>query len=323
MSRFHEVLRKTEAGVDFKSESGRANAGLASDSHPPQARPAGIQGHPAVGPGTMAAKEVPNTRSRDREITVPCELPDHGPVIIPSVNGFRKVQLKCSPNARLVFQTEPNGVGAEQYRLLRRKLVAIFPEGGTLLISSPSPGDGKTLTAANLSWSLAESTQPTLLLEADLRRPSMTKLFGYRPAHGVESAFLGEVEPEETVSAVSGLALHIAMVTKPQASAARIINRGELRHFLDWARGRFKWVVVDSPPVFPMSDAGELSSLVDAAFLVVRARSTRRELVERSVEALGGQLRGVILNDSTRCLDSYYSQYLATYRSYYAKNREG
>lgn len=246
--------------------------------------------------------------------------PVRSTAVAASPNGSRKLQVKDNADARLVFQTDPEGMAAEQYRLLRRRIRTEFPQGGTLLITSPCPGDGKTLTAANLSWCLAEGT-PTLLIEADLRRPSLAKLFGCTPASGVQGAFKGEIDPEETVASVSGIPLYVAMVTKAQADPACVVTQGGVKHFLEWARARFKWVLVDAPPVLPAADALELSALVDAAFLVLRARSSHRELVERSLAALGDRLRGVILNDATNCLDPYYRRYLPKYGRYYTNTK--
>src|SRR5215831_10678496 len=81
--------------------------------------------------------------------------------------------------SRLAFAADPGGPVAEQYRVIRRKLTEQYPGGASLLITSPGPGDGKTLTATNLAWCLAEAGMPTLLAEMDLRNPSINKLLGY------------------------------------------------------------------------------------------------------------------------------------------------
>ena len=222
------------------------------------------------------------------------------------VGPYRNVNLNVNGNSRLVFLTEPAGLAAEQYRLLRRRMTSRFPQGAMLLVTSPTPGDGKTLNAINLAWCLAEGDGPTLLLEADLRQPTVAKVLGCSPLDGVEAALLGEAEPETVVWTVSGSPLCVAMAAKGQSQPARILKDPRLRKFMGWAKNKFRWTVVDAPPVFPAADVAELCPLVDAALLIVRARKTPQDLVLKSFEVLGDRLTGVILNEATLCLDSHY-----------------
>ena len=236
-------------------------------------------------------------------------------------NGFRALRLSLNGNCRLAFHTDPGGLAAEQYRLLRRKLTSRYPQGATLLITSPAPGDGKTLNAANLAWCLAEGNRPTFLLEADLRRPSMARVFGCVPRHGVEEVLTGEAEPEATVRAVSGVPLCVAMVAKGHDEPIRLFQHPRAKAFLGWARKEFRWVVMDAPPIFPVADVAELCPLVDGALLVVRARRTPRDLVSKSLESLGDRLIGIILNDAADCYDSHY-HYLSAYHRYYSQGKK-
>lgn len=231
-----------------------------------------------------------------------------------SSNGFRKLDLKLDPSSRVVFQSDPTGVAIEQYRLLRHSLAEHFPQGGTLLVTSPAKGDGKTLNAINLAWCLAETSSPTLLAEFDLRQPSIAKVLGYRPIPGIESALLGETIPESAVGAVNGLPLHISAVATAQKDAVRVLKSSATKHFLEWARSKFRWVVLDAPPVIPAADVAEVSPLTDAVLMVVRVRHTPRELVQKSVGIIGQRLRGVIINEATRSSDSYY-RYLSAYHA--------
>lgn len=229
-------------------------------------------------------------------------------------NGFRRLEVRVNPDSRVVFQAEPNSVAVEQYRLLRRNLTEHFPQGGTLLITSPGKGDGKTLNAINLAWCLAETSSPTLLAEVDLRQPSISRVLNFNPAPGIESAMSGESRPESVVSAVNGTSLHVAAVAKAQADPVHLLKSPAAKDFLEWARGKFRWVLLDAPPVIPAADVPELAPLVDAILMVVRVRTTPRDLVRKSFELVGDRLRGVILNEATLCWDSYY-HYFSHYQS--------
>lgn len=233
-------------------------------------------------------------------------------VVGASRNGFKPLLLKADPDSTLVFATEPTGLAAEQYRQLRRNLIEHYPEGATLLVTSPAQAEGKTMNALNLAWCLAESGAPTLLFEADLRRPAVAQTLRWAVPQGVETALSGEVEPKAVVGAADHLPLHVAAASKPVKDPGQLLKGAGTRRFMDWARGQFRWVVVDAPPLLPAADALELCPLTDATLLVVRVRVTPRELVERSFQLLGSRLRGIILNEASLCWDSYH-RYLAHY----------
>ena len=240
-----------------------------------------------------------------------------------SGNRFRRLQLSCGQDSRLVFQTDPHGFAAEQFRFLRRNLEQKFPKGAVLLITSPAPRDGKTMTAINLCACLAESGRETLLMEGDIRQPSVHRVLGTSlSAPGIEDAMAGAMDPENAVSFVEKLSLHVAMVATPPDDPSRIINGSGTKRFLAWAREHFRWVVIDSPPVLPAADVAQLVALADAVLLVVRAQSTPRDLTKRAFEMLGDHLYGVVMNEATIETNHYY-RYIADYRQKgTASNRE-
>ncbi|HEY6248409.1 MAG TPA: CpsD/CapB family tyrosine-protein kinase [Candidatus Angelobacter sp.] len=217
-------------------------------------------------------------------------------------------------DSRLIFSADPGSFAAEQYRVIRRKLVERYPDGATLLVTSPGPGDGKTLTATNLAWCLAEAGMPTLLAEMDLRNPSINKLLGYAfDGPGIESLLQGEVEPSAVLRQVNRMQFYVATARKAMENPVDILTGHRLRSFLRWAKENHKWVVLDSPPVLTISDSMELSSLTDTTLLVVRARVTPRVLIERSIELLGSHLHQVIMNEGTECADSSHRYFSGSY----------
>jgi capsular exopolysaccharide synthesis family protein len=231
-----------------------------------------------------------------------------------SVNGYRHLTLLANKEARLVFQTAPNGFVAEQFRLLRRTLTREFESGAVLLITSPAMGDGKTLTSVNLASCMAESGRPTLLVEADIRRPTIRQILHAEvEPPGVEDVLARNAEPRRAVHGIKELNLYAAMVTRIPNNPAQLIGGPGVKHLLAWARENFLWVVLDAPPTLPAADVSELLPFADAAVLVIRAQSTPRELAKQSVEILGKHLRGVIFNEVTvesnphyRYLNNYY-----------------
>ncbi|MBZ5522586.1 MAG: CpsD/CapB family tyrosine-protein kinase [Acidobacteriia bacterium] len=217
---------------------------------------------------------------------------------------------------RLVFISDPGGVAAEQYRIMRRKLVERYPMGGAVLMTSPGSGDGKTLTSTNLAWCMAETGVPTLLAEMDLRNPSVSRLLGYQcESSGIESVLGGGEDPENIIRQVNRMRFHVAAAGRITPNPVDLLAGRQIREFLAWARQNYKWIVVDSPPLFPLSDALELTSMTDFTVLVVRAHVSPRVLVEKAIEMLGPHLQQVIMNEGTECADSSY-RYASAYYPY-------
>jgi capsular exopolysaccharide synthesis family protein len=231
-----------------------------------------------------------------------------------SPDSRRRITITKRESSRLVFQTDPHGLAAEQFRFLRRALEQRFPKGALLLITSPAPRDGKTLTSINLSACLAESGKSTLLLEGDIRQPAIAKVLGTSgPGHGIEDALTGAADAAETVHYVEDLSFCVSMVANPPADPARVIAGKGSQKLFAWARQHFHWVVLDSPPVFLAADVAHLATLTDTVLLVVRAQSTPRYLVNRAFELFGDRLYGVLMNEATVASNPHY-RYLADYR---------
>lgn len=216
--------------------------------------------------------------------------------------------------SRLVFASDPGGFVAEQYRVIRRRLVEHYPQGATVLITSPGSGDGKTVTATNLAWCLAEAGMPTLLAEMDLRNPSIENLFGCGlDGPGIEAVLEEGVAPTSVLHQINRMQFYLATARKPFENPVDLLSGSALRDFLHWAKGNYKWVVLDSPPLLTISDSMELSGLTDCVLLVVRARVTPRILVERSIELLGPRLNQVIMNDASVAADSSHRYFSSSY----------
>lgn len=312
MSRVYEALRQKQ----------QEDSTLRGQPHPVGMTDSG--GYAALNPELEVADEVllaaltthPEEPQSSAEFTPQVEPSSDIPASRRAVspNAFRRLKLAYRETSRLVFQTSPDGLAAEQFRFLRRTLEQKFPNPAVLLITSPAPRDGKTLTAVNLCACLADSGRSTLLIEADIRQPSIRRLLGGK-SNGpwIEDALAGTVDPAQVVHFVEQLSLYVAIVKEPPADPSRLVSGKGIQHLLAWARTHFDWVVIDSPPVLPAADVTQLAPLADAVLLVVRAQSTPRDLATRAVELLGTHLSGVILNEATIESSPYY-RYLADYR---------
>jgi len=222
-------------------------------------------------------------------------------------------------STRLLPLHEPWSPISENYRLVRTNLRhsgnGSAPK--VLLMTSPEPTDGKTLTSVNVALSMAQSGRRTLLVDADLRRPTTHKLLGYPGEPGIADLLTGKHE-------VSGVIVHTDIegldyipagtVSMPPAEAFESDRMGELiRHF----RNSYDVVVIDSPPVLAVTDPVILAPQCDATLLVVSAENTDARVLKRTDETLGGvgvQISGVILNrydphKSGRSRDYHYGYY--------------
>jgi capsular exopolysaccharide synthesis family protein len=235
------------------------------------------------------------------------------PSALSAGNGFRQLKVPFREDSRLVFHTDPHGLAAEQFRVLRRTLNQTFGTTAVVMITSPGMGDGKTFTCVNLCACLADAGDRTLLVETDIRRPTVQKILGCQvEPPGIEDVLAGKMDPGRAIHFIQELSLHVAIVAKQPNDPSRLLNGTGLKQFLAWARGHFRWVVLDSAPIVPVADVAELLPSVDAALLVIRAQNTPRELLKQAIGMLGNHPYGVIFNDATIDSNPYY-QYLNNY----------
>ncbi len=212
---------------------------------------------------------------------------------------------------------------AETCRSIRTNLLFMVSQGthSRLLITSAGPREGKTMTTCNLGTVMAQSGQRVLLVDTDMRRPRLHSAFGLKPPQGLSSVLLGEATVEEAVveTPIRNLFLLSSGPVPPNPTELMLTTR--FRAVLDELSERFDRVIFDSPPIAPVTDAILLSSHVDGVMLVVKAGTTRKDLLARSVEQLRGvkaPLLGVVLNgvDLRRGGGGYYYGY------YYRQNAE-
>ena len=198
-----------------------------------------------------------------------------------------------------VFELDPSSVAAEQFRLMQRRLTNVRPTGGSVLLTSPGPGDGKSLNAHNLAWALAETGQSTLLLELDFRRPSQARYFGSPPPVSLDTVLTERLAPQTCLCRIPETALYFAGLSNPCAHPVELLRSTQLGELLTWSKRHFTWVIMDVPPVLPVADVEELLPSADIVLMVVRERGTPRAALARAGDRLGKQLDFLIFNDVT------------------------
>jgi capsular exopolysaccharide synthesis family protein len=223
-------------------------------------------------------------------------------------------------NRELVTLTDVRSTGAEAYRMLRTNL--LFTQAvntlRTLAITSAVPGEGKTTTAANLAISCAQQGMKILLVDCDLRRSRLHRLFNVASTPGLTGLLLGQCTPAEALRAtrVEGLTVLPSGVLPP--NPGEILGGARMKRALDAFSTAFDLVVMDTPPLRAAADAAILGGRVDGVALVVRAGETDRAAALYSVqqlEGVGARVLGAILNDPDAKVPQYGDYYY--YYDYY------
>ena len=201
----------------------------------------------------------------------------------------------------LVAHLDPHSIRAESFRTLRTNLqfVDIDRPPRTVVVSSAVAGEGKSTTACNLAITLAQAGIRAVLVEADLRRPKISDYLGIESAVGLTSVLIGRVTVDEALQTWgrSGLAVLASGPIPPNPS--ELLGSGHMVALLRDLQARFDVVIIDAPPLLPVTDAAVLSRICDGAVLVVRYGKTRRDQLEHTVEALravDARILGTVLN---------------------------
>ncbi|HEX9935489.1 MAG TPA: polysaccharide biosynthesis tyrosine autokinase [Longimicrobium sp.] len=221
--------------------------------------------------------------------------------------------VQGSPS-ELVSATAPNSSPAEAFRVLRTNL--IFSQAvrtlKTVVVTSCTPGEGKTTTAANLAITFAQQGLQVLLVDCDLRRARLHMLFDARRDPGLTHLVLGHNTVQEVVqpTSVEGLFLLTSGALPPNPQ--ELLGGPRMQRSLDELASRFDLVVLDTPPLLATADAAVLAARVDGVVMVVRAAVTERAAareVTTQIRGLDAHLLGVVLNDADDRLPSYGGYY--------------
>jgi polysaccharide biosynthesis transport protein len=192
-------------------------------------------------------------------------------------------------DSELVAATSPNAPAAEAFRSLRTsvKFLAVDRDVRVVQLSSPSPSEGKTVVAANLATVFAQAGDRVVLVGADLRRPRVEDMLGVPLTPGLTGVLIGEVALPQAIRGVEGLPnLSVLPAGYPPPNPSELLSGDRARRLVDVLAQTYDLVVIDSPPVLPVSDALVLARMADATLLVTSANRTSKRALDRAVEVL-------------------------------------
>jgi protein-tyrosine kinase len=288
MSRVHDALRRAE------------QAGMLS---PPAARP-----HHDGGPTPSIATTTLET----------------GPNLAGLLEQIEEVPYRAATDSLLIDITRPHEAPMEEFRTLRTRLnhMKSLQPIHSIIVTSPSPAEGKSLSAANLA--LAESHlegNNTLLADFDFRRPIVHTLFGLPRSPGITDYLLGKAPLSKCIRKIAGTTLYVMPAGEAVINPLELLNLREVKLLLDRLPSLFSWIVLDSPPLLFAADANLLSTMCHGTLLVVRIGHTTIDSVTRAMQSLcNNNVLGIVVNGARR--GELYSKY-TYYHSYYTPKDPG
>ncbi|MBL8167966.1 MAG: polysaccharide biosynthesis tyrosine autokinase [Acidobacteria bacterium] len=253
---------------------------------------------------------LPNTGKARRLLTGGGNGADNGKELAPALANNGQV---------ILTQVEANSSMAESYRQLRTAL--LLSSAGhaprTLLITSSQPAEGKTTTSVNTAISLAQTGAAVLIVDADLRRPRVHKMFGLKNNVGLSNFLAGEGELASLIQ-IAMPNLYVLPVGPLPPNPAELLGSARMKTVVETLSSNFDYVVIDSPPVSSFADSLILSALVEGVIIVVKGGVTPREMAQRTkahLQSVGAKILGVVINQIKLQPHDYY--YYSTYYSRY------
>ncbi len=283
MSRVHDALRKAQpAGV--------------TPQQTPQAEPPAGQTQEAVRVAEPLAAELSEAIAR-----------------------FPVVPFNPSPDASLLDPARPGEAPAEEFRSLRTRLnhIQTLQPIHSLVVTSPSPAEGKSFTAANLAIAQAQLEHNfTLLADFDFRRPVIHTLFQLQRSPGITDYLQGKARLDQIIQRLEGTNLFVMTAGEAVLNPLELLNLPAAKQLIEELPEMFNWVIIDTPPLLFAADASLLSTMAHALLLVVRIGSTTIDSVTRAMGALcQNNILGIVVNAAQK--SELYSKY-TYYHSYYS-----
>ena len=290
MSRVHDALRRAE------------KSGVLSPPAPPIQRPAAPT-EPSVGTA----------------------------VLDPGVNNFegfldlvQEVPFRAATDSLLIDVSRPHEAPMEEFRTLRTRLnhLKTLQPIHSIVITSASPAEGKSLSAANLALAEAHlAGNTTLLADFDFRRPIVHTLFGVDRSPGITDYLLGKCQLHQAMRKIAGTNLYIMPAGEAVINPLELLNLPEVKVMMDRLPELFNWIILDSPPLLFAADASLLGTLCHGTLLVVRIGHTTIDSVTRAMQSLcNNNVLGILVNGARR--GELYSKY-TYYHSYYTPKQDG
>jgi capsular exopolysaccharide synthesis family protein len=231
-----------------------------------------------------------------------------------TLTEFPVEEAHLSPENRLVYYADPRSAAADRFRLLRMRLKEHWNAGKLkkLLITSALSHDGKSTVALNLATALSERGKRTVLvIEADLHYPSLSDSLKLRPSAGLTECLTDEnTSPLSVIRRIEPLGWCLLGAGEPRRNPTELLQSPAFGQIMQKLSPCFDWILIDSPPVIPLTDSLSLQQHADASLLAVRAGETPREAVEQTIALLGKKnIVGVVLNGVEARNHFYYRYY--------------
>jgi capsular exopolysaccharide synthesis family protein len=230
-------------------------------------------------------------------------------------------------NVGLILDEGAESPHAEAYRVLRTNLLFSRKDDkrNTVCVVSAGAGEGKTTTVFNLATVFAQSGQRVLIVDSDLRRPTLHKLFHVGNTAGLTSYLLRQNALEEVIQTTSISTLNFLPSGKLPSSSLGILSSAQMKALIGELKQRYDFIFFDSPPIMGVSDASILASEVDMTLQVIQYRRYPQPMNIRAkqlIEKVGGNLIGIVLNNINMSQDESYYYYSGYYHDYYTRNEE-
>ena len=276
--------------------------------------------HQSQGEGSSAssrkfssARELLQKVEHDAEAHPDGEAPTGQLVCLERLQRFPTAQVSLAANSRFVCFSQTDSLAAEKFRFLATRLRHLQQKRALkrIVITSSVPAEGKTTVAANLACALAGGKQHVLLVEGDLRRPSLAKHFGFDKTPGLSRLLQENSDVSNNILHLESQGFCILPAGNGYTNPAELMETGRLGTSIDNATMGFDWVVIDTPPMLPLADTTIWMRLADAVMLVTRPGVTTKSQLQRSLEAIEqSKLLGAVLNASTEATaGKYYYHY--------------
>lgn len=312
MSRFYEALTEASRQREQPNDPGKSSPAKPFSPHEfdlptvPPLPPGAAFGEVDPAEDAFAAGPAAAPPQGDRAVLEPAGTRTSGQTTQAAEFGV-VAKMTLDPRARILPQVIDPAI-VEHYGMLRTKILQLQPGRPfrTILVASPSPRDGKTVTVLNLAFSFAMLPSfKVLIVDGDMRKGSLAKWMGVDDRLGLSNLLDGSAKLEDVVLASDDQPLCVVPRGTSQASAAELLNSPELGSHFRRMGEHFDLVLVDSPPATLVSDARLLAGGCDAVLLVARAFGTTRKALEAAAHELHQfRLLGAVLNGGSRPLAS-------------------
>jgi capsular exopolysaccharide synthesis family protein len=250
---------------------------------------------------------------RDKTIRSEAQLRALNPVPVLGMIPFDR-RLREAPRSRHVAVSS---AGIESFRQLRTNLefIDVGSPVQVLVVTSSVADEGKTTTATNLASALAAADRKVLIVEADLRRPTLDEYFKVGRSAGLTDVIVGRAEIDATLKHVGFNGVMLLPSGQPAPNPSELVGGNAMVQLLESLRERFDTVIINTPPLLPVTDAAVLSAHADGVVVVVRSGKTTRHqlaLAMRSLQAVGARILGTVLNLAPAHRGSGYAAYWHT-----------